>query len=53
MKWSGYYIEAHRSVIKEYASQGYRFVGFVPTISNAHSIIEIDLVFEKEVETEA
>lgn len=39
--------EKHREIIDEYASKGYRYVGFVPTeINNNGRINEIDLIFE-------
>ncbi len=49
--WTGAYFDTHQSIINEYARQGYKYVGFVPTQSNAHSIIAFDLIFEKEVES--
>ncbi len=49
MNWTGAYFNTHQTIIKEYARKGYKFAGFVPTQSNAHSIIAMDLVFEKEV----
>lgn len=41
----------HRDIITEYAQQGWRYVGFVPTkFSSEGGIKEIDLIFEKEAE---
>lgn len=37
----------HRSVIDEYAAKGYRYVGYIPTLSDATGKIDrIDLIFE-------
>ncbi len=39
----------HRQVIDQYAQQGWRYVGFVPTCFSSYGgIKEIDLIFEKE-----
>ncbi len=44
--------EEHQVIISEYAQQGYRFVGYIPTeISQTGIIIEIELVFEKVITT--
>lgn len=38
----------HKEIINEYAGQGYRYIGFVPTEIDAHgSFRRIDLIFEK------
>ncbi len=40
----------HRKLIEEYGQKGYKFSGYVPTeIIGQGTIIEIDLVFEKEI----
>lgn len=39
--------EGYREIIDDYASRGYRFVGYVPTTVTMHGkLVEIDLVFE-------
>ncbi len=41
----------HRRIIDEYARQGYRYAGCIPTHLNAYGgIVECDLVFEKDDE---
>ena len=46
-KFNGAISEEHRQIIDEYAAQGYRYVGFIPTnISDYGKIKEMDLVFE-------
>ncbi len=41
--------EEHREIIDRYASQGYRYVGFVPTkINDYGKCKDIDLIFETE-----
>ncbi len=41
--------EEHRQRIDEYASKGYRYVGFIPTnISPQGRFKEMDLIFEKD-----
>lgn len=41
--------EEHRKIITEYASKGWRYVGYIPTeLSDAGKIKTMDLVFEKE-----
>lgn len=43
------YFDAHREIIDDYASRGYRYVGFIPTtIVGQGEISEMDLVFEKD-----
>ena len=40
-------IEEHRKIIDEYAAKGYRYAGYIPTLTNADGKIhEIDLIFE-------
>lgn len=40
----------HREIIDQYAADGWRFVGFVPTqFTGNGGSREIDLIFEKEV----
>lgn len=39
----------HRKLIDEYASKGYRYVGFIPVnISDYGKIKDVDLVFEAD-----
>ena len=46
-KFIGATSEEHRQIIDEYATKGYRYVGFIPTnISDYGKIKEMDLVFE-------
>lgn len=46
-KFCGAGSEEHRAIIDEYASKGYRYVGFIPTdISDYGKIKAMDLVFE-------
>lgn len=41
----------HREIIDEYASKGWRYVGFVPAMQSGEGRIrQYDLVFEQEVE---
>lgn len=38
----------HREIIEKYAAQGWRYVGFVPTLFSSYGgIKEIDLIFER------
>lgn len=40
----------HRDIIGKYASQGYKYIGMIPTEVGANGCIrKIDLVFEKDV----
>lgn len=40
----------HREIIDEYASKGYRYVGYVPIDMSDHGKLrEIDLIFEIDV----
>ena len=39
----------HRDVIERYASQGYAYMGMIPTEMSANGCLrKIDLIFEKE-----
>lgn len=44
----------HKEIINEKAKNGFRYVGAIPTrISKSNVVLELDLVFEKELkETE-
>ena len=45
-----YGIEEYRSIINNRASQGWRYVGYIPTKQRGTGHIqELDLIFEKEV----
>ncbi|MGN1031089.1 MAG: DUF4177 domain-containing protein [Butyricicoccaceae bacterium] len=49
-KFVGAKSEEHRQIIDEYASKGYRYVGFVPTDMNDYGKIKkMDLIFETDV----
>lgn len=40
----------HRKVIDEYAANGYRYAGYLPTrLGPSGKVIEMDLIFETEV----
>lgn len=42
-------ITEHRKVIDEYASNGYRYAGYLPTrLGPSGKVIEMDLIFETE-----
>jgi len=42
--------EEHRQIIDEYASKGYRFVGYIPTaIRDYGTITAMDLIFETDI----
>lgn len=42
------YLEGHRSVIRDCAQEGWRYVGWVPTRTNAAGVVcELDLIFER------
>lgn len=44
-------IEEHRKIIDEYAKEGYRYVGMIPTEMSAHGCYrKIDLIFESNVD---
>lgn len=40
-------IEEHREIIDEYAGNGYKYVGYIPTLMRGGNIEEMDLIFEK------
>ena len=47
-KFLGAKSEEHRQIIDDYASKGYRYVGYIPTHLNDYGkIIKMDLIFEK------
>ena len=40
----------HRNVIDEYAKNGYRYVGYLPTKIDDHGrMVDLDLIFEKDI----
>ena len=44
----GALLENHRQIIDEYAAQGYRYAGYIPTDINARGVIvEIDLILKR------
>ena len=46
-KFIGSRSEEHRQIIDEYASKGYKYVGYIPTEMTGHGqILMMDLVFE-------
>jgi len=50
MKNVGAKSEKHRQIIDDYASRGYRYVGYIPTvITDYGKIKDIDLIFETEL----
>jgi len=47
-KFIGARCEEHRTIINQYAENGYRYVGFIPTLMNDYGKYkQIDLIFEK------
>lgn len=37
----------HRAIIEDYASRGYRYVGYIPTAATPHGVVtDMDLIFE-------
>lgn len=49
-KFIGAKSEDHRQIIDEYAKNGYRYVGYIPTdMSDYGKLKEMDLVFELDV----
>lgn len=41
---------AHREIINEYAANGWRYVGYIPThLGASGKTVRMDLIFEKEV----
>lgn len=48
-----YGIEEYKDIIEKRASEGWRYVGFIPTKQRGTGHIEeIDLIFEKKIEEE-
>ena len=48
-KFLGAKSEEHRTIINDFATRGYRYVGYIPTkINDYGKIIKMDLVFEKD-----
>lgn len=43
-------LEGHRKIIDEYAANGYKYIGYIPTIMRGGNIEEMDLIFEKDTE---
>ena len=39
----------HREIIDRHAAEGWRFAGFVPSHISDGEIVQIDLIFEREV----
>jgi len=49
-KWIGAEFTIHREIIDQHASEGWRYVGYVPSVINDYGKFkEIDLIFEKEI----
>lgn len=46
-------VAAHREAILRRAAEGWRYAGWIPTQQMNGSILEIDLVFERETEGQA
>ena len=46
--------QEHREIIEKYAQDGYRYVGFIPTLTKGYGLdfgsSAIDLIFEKQEE---
>ena len=42
--------DEHRSIIDQHASDGWRYVGFIPTRDTDNGLTEIDLIFEKDID---
>lgn len=42
--------QEHQPLIDRYAAQGWRYVGWVPTHITHGEIVQMDLIFEKEVD---
>ena len=43
--------EEHRKIIDEYATNGYRYAGYVPILMDSNGkLYDIDLIFEREAE---
>ena len=48
-KFFGSKCTEHRRIIDEYAKNGYRYAGFIPTeITDSGKFREIELIFEKD-----
>lgn len=48
-KFFGAKSEEHKEIIDKYASEGYRYVGFIPTsMTDYGKIKEMDLIFETD-----
>lgn len=44
-------LEEHKNVINQYAENGWRYNGYIPTSKNSQGkTLMIDLIFEKEIE---
>ncbi|MCL2235098.1 MAG: DUF4177 domain-containing protein [Defluviitaleaceae bacterium] len=44
----GFNSDEYRGVIEEYAKEGWRYVGFMPTHQRSNGVIRsVDLIFEK------
>lgn len=42
--------EEHQEIIRRYAAEGWRYVGFIPTFMNDNGKLkDMDLVFERDV----
>lgn len=49
-KFFGAKSEEHRKIIDEYAANGYRYVGYIPTVlDDFGKIKDIDLIFEQDI----
>ena len=43
-------LKEHRDLIRACAEEGWRYVGYVPTLMNAAGVMcELDLIFEREL----
>jgi len=43
-------LEEHKQIIDNYASKGYRYIGYIPTKQVGYGMLaEIDLVFEIQI----
>lgn len=41
-------LKRHREIIKQYAANGWRYVGYIPTVMGpSGKILKLDLIFEK------
>lgn len=49
-KFFGASSKEHREIIDKYAKDGYRYVGYIPTVITDHGKIkDMDLIFELEI----